>query len=143
MVILSPLKILKTIFILWTVVWILIIFIKKRVGVYSPFHLYYNHPLFTKRMRKKELLKKLREYQSWRKGADTPMIQPSELTRIIDSAITVIEKSDTSKVNAVLFRKEVIDKLHITVGAMILDGYDELDSCVKYVNDLIRELDEN
>lgn len=42
-----------------------------------------------------------------------------------------------------LFRKEVIDKLHITVGAMILDGYDELDSCVKYVNDLIRELDEN
>jgi len=71
------------------------------------------------------------------------MIQPSELTRIIDSAITVIEKSDTSKVNAVLFRKEVIDKLHITVGAMILDGYDELDSCVKYVNDLIRELDEN
>lgn len=100
-------------------------------------------PLFTKRMRKKELLKKLREYQSWRKGADTPMIQPSELTRIIDSAITVIEKSDISKVNAVLFRKEVIDKLHITVGAMILDGYDELDSCVKYVNDLIRELDEN
>ena len=94
-------------------------------------------------MRKKELLKKLREYQSWRKGADTPMIQPSELTRIIDSAITVIEKSDTSKVNAVLFRKEVIDKLHITVGAMILDGYDELDSCVKYVIDLIRELDEN
>lgn len=94
-------------------------------------------------MRKKELLKKLREYQSWRKDADTPMIQPSELTRIIDSAITVIEKSDTSKVNAVLFRKEVIDKLHITVGAMILDGYDELDSCVKYVNDLIRELDEN
>ena len=59
------------------------------------------------------------------------------------TTITVIEKSDTSKANAVLFKKEVIDKLHITVGAMILDGYDELDSCVKYVNDLIRELDEN
>lgn len=101
------------------------------------------HPLFTKRMRKKELLKKLREYQSWRKGADIPMMSPSEVTRMIDSAITVIEKSDTSKANAVLFKKEVIDKLHITVGAMILDGYDELDSCVKYVNDLIRELDEN
>ena len=94
-------------------------------------------------MRKKELLKKLREYQSWRKGADIPMISPSEVTRIIDSAITVIEKSDTSKANAVLLKKEVIDKLHITVGAMILDGYDEFDSCVKYVNDLIRELDEN
>lgn len=98
---------------------------------------------FTKRMRKKELLKKMREYQSWRKGADIPIMPPSEVTRIIDSAITVIEKSDTSKANAVLFKKEVIDKLHITVGAMILDGYDEFDSCVKYVNDLIRELDEN
>lgn len=94
-------------------------------------------------MRKKELLKKLREYQSWRKGADIPMMTPSEVTRMIDSAITVIEKSDTSKANAVLLKKEVIDKLHITVGAMILDGYDEFDSCVKYVNDLIRELDEN
>ena len=94
-------------------------------------------------MRKKELLKKLREYQYWRKGADIPIMPPSEVTRVIVSAITVIEKSDTSKANAVLFKKEVIDKLHITVGAMILDGYDELDSCVKYVNDLIRELDEN
>lgn len=94
-------------------------------------------------MRKKELLKKLREYQYWRKGADIPIMPPSEVTRVIDSAITVIEKSDTSKANAVLFKKEVIDKLHITVGALILDGYDEFDSCVKYVNDLIRELDEN
>ena len=94
-------------------------------------------------MRKKELLKKMREYQSWRKGADIPMMLPSEVTRIIDSAITVIEKSDTSKVNALLFKKEVIDKLHITVGAMILDGYDECDSCVKYINELICELNEN
>ena len=94
-------------------------------------------------MREKILLDNLREYQYWRKGADIPMMPPSEVTRMIDSSITVIEKSDTSKANAVLFKKEVIDKLHITVGAMILDGYDELDSCVKYVNDLIRELDEN
>ena len=71
------------------------------------------------------------------------MMPPSEVTRMIDSAITVIEKSDTSKAKAVVFKKEVIDKLHITVGALILDGYDEFDSCVKYVNDLIRELDEN
>lgn len=58
-------------------------------------------------MRKKELLKKLREYQSWRKGADIPMMPPSEVTRIIDSAITVIEKSDTSKANAALFKKKL------------------------------------
>lgn len=93
-------------------------------------------------MREKILLDNLREYQYWRKGADIPMMPPSEVTRIIDSAITVIEKYDTSKANAVLFKKEVIDKLHITVGAMILDGYDELDSCVKYVNELIHELDQ-
>lgn len=94
-------------------------------------------------MREKILLDNLREYQSWRKGADIPMMSPSEVTRMIDSAITVIEKSDTSKVNALLFKKEVIDKLHITVGAMILDGYDECDSCVKYINELICELNEN
>ena len=98
--------------------------------------------MYINAMRKKELIKKMREYQYWRKGADIPMMPPSEVTRMIDSAITVIEKSDTSKANAVLLKKEVIDKLHITVGAMILDGYDELDSCVKYVNDLIRELDQ-
>ena len=33
-------------------------------------------------MRKKELLKKMREYQSWRKGADIPMMPPYEVTRI-------------------------------------------------------------
>lgn len=41
----------------------------------------------------------------------------------------------------VISRKYVIDKLHILVGAMILDGYDEFDSCVKYVNELIKELE--
>lgn len=41
----------------------------------------------------------------------------------------------------VISRKHVIDKLHILVGAMILDGYDEFDSCVKYVNELIKELE--
>lgn len=41
----------------------------------------------------------------------------------------------------VISRKHVIDKLHILVGSMILDGYDEFDSCVKYVNELIKELE--
>lgn len=40
-----------------------------------------------------------------------------------------------------IYRKQVIDKLHILIGAMILDGYDEYDSCVKYVNELIKELE--
>ena len=40
-----------------------------------------------------------------------------------------------------IYKKQVIDKLHILIGAMILDGYDEYDSCVKYVNELIKELE--
>lgn len=34
-----------------------------------------------------------------------------------------------------IYKKQVIDKLHILIGAMILDGYDE------YVNELIKELE--
>lgn len=45
-------------------------------------------------MKKKELLNGLRDYQKWRKGADTEMPDPKDITRLIDSAITVIEKAD-------------------------------------------------
>lgn len=51
------------------------------------------------------------------------------------------ETCDNVPVIDVISRKHVIDKLHILVGAMILDGYDEFDSCVKYVNELIKELE--
>ena len=36
---------------------------------------------------------------------------------------------------------DISKQLHILVGAMILDGYDENDSCIKYVNDFIKELE--
>lgn len=36
---------------------------------------------------------------------------------------------------------DISKQLHILVGAMILDGYDEYDSCIKYVNDFIKELE--
>lgn len=35
---------------------------------------------------------------------------------------------------------DVIDEVAITKGAMILDGYDEEDSCIHYMNGLIKEL---
>lgn len=92
-------------------------------------------------MKKKELLSELRYYQDWRKGSDTPQPSPGHVTKIIDSAITVIEKANTQQVDSALFKKKVIDKLHITAGAMILDGYEPEDSCVKYINDLIKELE--
>ena len=35
---------------------------------------------------------------------------------------------------------DIIDEVAITKGAMILDGYDEEDSCIHYMNDLVKEL---
>ena len=35
---------------------------------------------------------------------------------------------------------DVIDEVAITKGAMILDGYNEEDSCIHYMNGLIKEL---
>jgi len=37
--------------------------------------------------------------------------------------------------------KKIIDKIKVTRGAMILDGYDEYDSCVKYMDELIKEIE--
>ena len=35
---------------------------------------------------------------------------------------------------------DIIDEVAITKGAMILDGYDEEDSCIHYMNSLVKEL---
>ena len=92
-------------------------------------------------MNKKELLKGLRTYEKWRKGAEIPMPTPSEVTKYIDSAISVVEVTGTKLVNQALLRKNIIDKIKIYRGAMILDGYDEFDSCVKYMDELIKEVE--
>lgn len=36
--------------------------------------------------------------------------------------------------------KDIIDEATIVKGAMILDGYDEEDSCIHYMNGFIKEL---
>ena len=92
-------------------------------------------------MNKKELLKGLRTYEAWRRGAEIPMPTPKEVTRYIDSAISVIEVTGTKLVNQALLRKNIIDKIKVTRGAMILDGYDEFDSCIKYMDELIKEVE--
>ena len=91
-------------------------------------------------MNKKELLDGLRYYQKWRKGGDCEMPYPKDVTRYIDSAISVIEKTSLQTVNAAIYRKELRDKVISTKGAMILDGYEPEDSCIKFMNDLIKEL---
>ena len=91
-------------------------------------------------MNKKELLNGLRYYQKWRKGGDCEMPDPKDVTRYIDSAISIVEITNTKLVNHALYRKEIIEKLKATRGAMILDGYEPEDSCIKFMNDLIDEL---
>ena len=92
-------------------------------------------------MNKKELLEGLRYYQKWRKGAEIQMPNWAEVTRYIDSAVSVVEVTGTKLVNQALYNKNIIDKIKITRGAMILDGYDDDDSCVKYMDELIKEVE--
>ena len=65
---------------------------------------------------------------------------PKESIQALDSAISVIEKTNLQTVNAAIYRKELRDKVISTKGAMILDGYEPEDSCIKFMNDLIKEL---
>ena len=65
---------------------------------------------------------------------------PKESIQAFDSAISVIEKTSLQTVNAAIYRKELRDKVIYTKGAMILDGYEPEDSCIKFMNELIDEL---
>ena len=67
-------------------------------------------------------------------------IPPKESIQAFDSAISVIEETNLQTVNAAIYRKELRDKVISTKGAMILDGYEPEDSCIKFMNDLIKEL---
>lgn len=88
-------------------------------------------------MNKKQLLNNLRTLRDCIRNSTTP---PKESIQAFDSAISVIEKTNLQSVNAALYRKELRDKVVYTKGAMILDGYDPEDSCIKFMNDLIKEL---
>ena len=70
----------------------------------------------------------------------TSTTPPKESIQAFDSAISVIEKTNLQTVNAAIYRKELRDKVIYTKGAMILDGYEPEDSCVKFMNELIDEL---
>ena len=88
-------------------------------------------------MNKKELLSHMRTLREYIINSTTP---PKESIQAFDSAISVIEKTSLQTVNASIYRKELRDKVISTKGAMILDGYEPEDSCIKFMNDLIKEL---
>ena len=88
-------------------------------------------------MNKRQLLKNLRTLRDCIRSSTTP---PKESIQAFDSAISVIEKTNLQTVNAAIYRKELRDKIIATKGAMILDGYEPEDSCIKFMNELIDEL---
>lgn len=92
-------------------------------------------------MKKKDILKNLRYVNDWRKGANIPMPNPTEYGKWLDSAIKAIEFANTKDVNKILSHKEIVDKIKVTRGAMILDGYEEEDSCIKFMDELIKEIE--
>ena len=53
-------------------------------------------------MDKKELVKFLRGYNHWRRGAEIPMPSPKELGIALDIAISIIEKIEEKVVNKIL-----------------------------------------
>ena len=88
-------------------------------------------------MNKKQLLSLMLTLRDCIRNSTTP---PKESIQAFDSAISVIEKTNLQTVNVVIYRKELRDKVISTKGAMILDGYEPEDSCIKFMNDLIKEL---
>ena len=88
-------------------------------------------------MNKKQLLSLMLTLRDCIRNSTTP---PKESIQAFDSAISVIEKTNLQTVNAAIYRKELRDKVISTKGAMILDGYEPEDSCIKFMNDLIKEL---
>lgn len=88
-------------------------------------------------MNKRQLLNNLRTLRDCIRNSTAP---PKESIQAFDSAISVIEKTNLQTVNAAIYRKELRDKVISTKGAMILDGYEPEDSCIKFMNDLIKEL---
>lgn len=88
-------------------------------------------------MNKKQLLSHMLTLRDCIRNSTTP---PKESIQAFDSAISVIEKTNLQTVNAAIYRKELRDKVISTKGAMILDGYEPEDSCIKFMNELIKEL---
>ena len=88
-------------------------------------------------MNKRQLLNNLRTLRDCIRSSTTP---PKDSIQAFDSAISVIEKTNLQTVNAAIYRKKLRDKVISTKGAMILDGYEPDDSCIKFMNDLIDEL---
>lgn len=73
---------------------------------------------------------------SWKERETCPI----ENVRIYvaEQAVILAETEAYEQLEAL--KQKAVDRASITMGAMILDGYEPEDSCVKYVQELIEEL---
>lgn len=57
-----------------------------------------------------------------------------------EKLIKAINNNENTNVIITSLLSDIVDEVEITKGAMILDGYDEEDTCIHYMNGLIKEL---
>lgn len=60
--------------------------------------------------------------------------------RFEDRGVLYQETQDDFKAGANWLKSFLLEKLQVYKGAMILDGYDPEDSCIKFMNELIEEI---
>ena len=89
---------------------------------------------------KAEYLKKEQEEKAIRQEKER--MRRGELTykEAIERIKKVINDENKDVIKATLM--DVFDELKITTGAMILDGYEDDDSCIKYLNMTTNEIEE-
>lgn len=67
------------------------------------------------------------------------MMRTENIKDIIGNSLSdLYDKAFNDGVEATV--KAIIKQIEIVIGAMILDGYEEEDSCIKYLKELIIEL---
>lgn len=62
--------------------------------------------------------------------------------RFEDRGVLYQETQNDFKAGANYLKSLLLEKLQVYKGAMILDGYDPEDSCIKFMNELIEEINE-
>lgn len=60
--------------------------------------------------------------------------------RFEDRGVLYQETQNDFKAGADYLKSSLLEKLQVYKGAMILDGYDPEDSCIKFMNELIEEI---
>jgi hypothetical protein len=80
----------------------------------------------------------LHNLQRWRKGADIQMPEPREVSFHLDNILRLLRDL---RYHGIVSKAEVLKQVNIHKGAMIFDGYDIYESCIKYMNELEEKIE--